>query len=234
MTGKNQQTLKKPAVILQLAVLILILPLLPILITRRWGWWEAWVYAGVSIFGFVISRALAARKHPDLLAERAKFTEHPDAAEWDRILAPLVGLGGGLIPLTAGLGALFGWSGGFSPGLKLIALAVIVIGYLLGSWALIANRYFSGMVRIQHDRGHEVVREGPYRWVRHPGYAGAILTYLAAPVLLDSLWALVPAVLLIVLLVIRTALEDRTLQENLPGYPEYTDQVPHRLIPWIW
>ena len=234
MTGNNQQTWKKPAVILQLAVLILILPLLPILITRRWGWWEAWVYAGVSIFGFLISRALAARKHPDLLAERAKFTEHPDAAEWDRILAPLVGLGGGLIPLTAGLDALLGWSGGFSPGLKLIALAVIVIGYLLGSWALIANRYFSGVVRIQHDRGHEVIREGPYRWVRHPGYAGAILTYLAVPVLLDSRWALVPAVLLIVLLVIRTALEDRTLQENLPGYPEYTDQVPHRLIPWIW
>lgn len=232
--NKNQQPWQKLRVIVQLTVILVVVPMLPLLITGRWNWWEAWAYAGISILGFVISRALAARIHPDLLAERAKMADHPDAADWDRILAPVVALGGGLIPLVAGLDALLGWSGTFSLGWKAAALAAILIGYLLGSWALIANRYFSGLVRIQHDRGHQVVSRGPYRWIRHPGYAGAILSYLGAPVLLDSPWAFVPAGMLVVVLVIRTALEDQTLQAELEGYRSYTDRVRYRLVPGVW
>ena len=99
---------------------------------------------------------------------------------------------------------------------------------------MIENRYFSGMVRIQTDRGHRIVSSGPYRWMRHPGYAGALLTYLATPLFLDARAAFVPAAILVVLLVIRTYLEDRTLQERLDGYREYTKRVPHRLLPGIW
>jgi protein-S-isoprenylcysteine O-methyltransferase Ste14 len=234
MIGENQKPWRKVLIIGQLAVILVVVPLLPLLITGRWSWWEAWVYAGITFFGFVISRALAARAHPDLLAERAKMADHPDAADWDRVLAPLVALGGGLIPLVAGLDAALGWSGAFPLGWKMAALVVILIGYLLGSWALIANRYFSGLVRIQHDRGHQVVSRGPYRWIRHPGYAGAILSYLGAPVLLDSLWAFVPAGLLVVGLVIRTALEDQTLQAELEGYRGYTERVRDRLVPGVW
>lgn len=107
-------------------------------------------------------------------------------------------------------------------------------GYALGSYALIENRFFSDMVRIQTERGHHVVLSGPYRWVRHPGDMGAILVYLAPPLLLDSQGAFLPAVLLTMLLIIRTALEDHTLQEGLAGYRGYTKRVRYRLLPGMW
>jgi protein-S-isoprenylcysteine O-methyltransferase Ste14 len=99
---------------------------------------------------------------------------------------------------------------------------------------LVENRFFSGMVRIQTDRGHRVVSTGPYRWIRHPGYAGALLTYLSTPVFLGSRWAFLPVVLVTVVLVIRTSLEDTALQEELDGYREYATQVRYRLIPGVW
>ena len=101
MNGK--QSLISPRVIVQLVVFIGVVPMLPLLISQQWGWWEAWVYAVIYILGFVISRVLAARRHADLLAERARFLQHEDAKSWDKFLAPLVGLGGGSIPLVAGL-----------------------------------------------------------------------------------------------------------------------------------
>lgn len=230
----NQQKTISPRVVLQVLIFVVVIPCLPVLISWRWGWWEAWVYAIICILGFAISRALAARRHPGLLAERARFTRHENAEAWDRLLAPLVGLGGGLIPLVVGLDALFDWSPAFNTPVKILALAIILAGYALGSYALIENPFFSGMVRIQTDRGHRVVSSGPYRWVRHPGYAGALVTYLATPFFLDALWALLPAVLLIVALVIRTQLEDKTLQDRLEGYRNYALQVPYRLLPGVW
>lgn len=164
----NKQTTVTPRVIIQLIIFIIVVPLLPLLISRRWGWWEAWLYAAINIVGFAASRALAARAHPDLLAERARFLEHEDTAPWDKILAPLVGLGGGLIPLVAGLDARFGWSAGYSLPVELVALLFILFGFALGSYALIENRYFSGTVRIQAERNHHVVSTGPYAWMRHP------------------------------------------------------------------
>jgi protein-S-isoprenylcysteine O-methyltransferase Ste14 len=215
-------------------IFIVVVPLLPLLISWRWDWWQAWAFAIVCILGFAISRALAARRHPDLLAERARFLQHENAKAWDKVLAPLVGLGGGLIPLVVGLDARFGWSTMFSPPAHITSLAIILAGYALGSYALVENRFFSGMVRIQSDRGHRVVSTGPYRWIRHPGYAGALLTYLATPVFLDSHWAFLPVVLLTVTLVIRTHLEDRALCEELIGYRDYARQVRYRLIPGVW
>jgi protein-S-isoprenylcysteine O-methyltransferase Ste14 len=99
---------------------------------------------------------------------------------------------------------------------------------------MLENKFFSGVVRIQKDRGHTVVSTGPYAWVRHPGYAGTLGVYLVTPLLLDSRWAFIPAVMLVVALVVRTALEDRTLQKELPGYKEFTQKTRYRLIPWIW
>lgn len=223
-----------PGVILQLLLFIVVVPFLPLLISWRWGWWEAWVYALVAILGFVVSRALAARRHPDLLAERARMLRHDDAETWDKVLAPLVGLGGGLIPLVAGLNARFDPSTAFGLPLKIGALALILAGYALGAYALMANRYFSGMVRIQSERDHHVVSGGPYRWVRHPGYAGALVTYLATPIFLDAPWAFIPALLLTIVLLVRTALEDRTLQQRLEGYRDYAARVPYRLLPGVW
>jgi protein-S-isoprenylcysteine O-methyltransferase Ste14 len=230
----NQQKIISPRVIVLMLFFVVVIPCLPLLISWRWDWWEAWVYALVSLLGFALSRALAARRHPDLLAERARFMQHEDTKPWDKRLAPLLGLGGGLVLLVAGLDALFHWSPPFSLPVKIFSLVVILAGYVLGSYALIENRFFSGVVRIQTERGHHVVSSGPYRWLRHPGYAGALLTYLVTPLLLDSLWAFLPTVFITILLVIRTALEDRTLQNELPGYAEYARKVRYRLLPGIW
>jgi protein-S-isoprenylcysteine O-methyltransferase Ste14 len=213
---------------------IVVVPFFPLLISQRWDWWEAWVYAILAILGFAISRALAARRHPDLLVERARFLKHQDAKPWDKLLAPLVGLGGGLIPLVAGLDMLFGWSPSFNPLVKLFALLLILAGYALGSYALIENRFFSGMVRIQTERDHRIVTSGPYRWMRHPGYAGALVTYLATPFFLDSTWAFLPAAFLTLTLVVRTGLEDQTLQSELEGYRDYAWRVRYRLLPGVW
>jgi len=213
---------------------VVVVPFLPLLISWRWDWWEAWAYAIIGILGFAISRVLAARRHPDLLAERARFLQHENAKPWDKLVAPLVGLGGGLVPLVAGLDALFDWSPTFSLPVKIVSLAIILAGYALGSYALIENRFFSGMVYIQTDRGHQVVSSGPYRWMRHPGYAGALLTYLATPLFLDSRWGFLPAVFLAILLVIRTGLEDRVLQDELAGYCDYVRRVRYRLLPGVW
>lgn len=223
-----------PRLVIQLVLFIVIVPILPLLITWRWDWWEAWVYAAINILGFILSRALAARQSSGLLRERARFAEHEDAEVWDKLLAPLVGLGGGFIPLAAGLDVRFGMSTSYGLAVKMVSLAVMLVGYTLGAWALIANPFFSGMVRIQSDREHRVVTRGPYRWVRHPGYAGALLMYLATPFFLDALWAFIPVVLVTSALVVRTRLEDDSLEDKLSGYRDYQDKVPYRLLPGIW
>lgn len=233
MNTSPQKTIS-PRIIVQMLFFVVVIPFLPLLISWRWNWWEAWVYGVIAVLGFVISRILAARRNPDLLAERAKMLQHEDTKSWDKLLAPLVGLGGGLIPLVAGLDALFGWSTPFSLPVKSVALLVILAGYAWGSYALIENRFFSGVVRIQTERGHHVITGGPYRWMRHPGYAGALLTYLATPFFLDSIWTFFPAIFLTIVLVIRTSLEDKTLQEELPGYRDYAGRVRYRLFPGVW
>jgi protein-S-isoprenylcysteine O-methyltransferase Ste14 len=219
--------------IVQVLVFVVVVPLLPLLISREWGWWEAWVFAAVSILGFGASRRLAARRHPDLLAERAQFTRHDDIKSWDKVLVRLVAFGGAAVPIVAGIDAIYGRPA-FAWPLKSVALLVLLAGYVLSSAALIENRFFSGVVRIQRDRGQCVVSSGPYRWIRHPGYAGAVLAYLAVPFLLDSWWACVPSLLLVVALVVRTRLEDSTLMDELPGYRVYAERVRCRLVPRVW
>jgi protein-S-isoprenylcysteine O-methyltransferase Ste14 len=223
-----------PRVILQMLIFVVLVPFLPLLISGHWDWWAAWIYAILGILSFAVSRVLAARRNPDLIAERARFMQHEDAKTWDKKLVPLVGLGGVFIPLVAGLDARFNWPQTFSVPVILLSLLIIVTGYVLSSWALIENRFFSGMVRIQTDRDQHVISSGPYRWLRHPGYAGALLVYLATPLFLDSFWTYLPALFLTIVLVIRTRLEDQTLQAELDGYQEHVSRTRYRLIPGIW
>jgi protein-S-isoprenylcysteine O-methyltransferase Ste14 len=231
---QNQNRKISVRMIIQVLLYLFFFPMLPLLLSGRWGWWEAWFYALSCFLSLVVSRVLVARKFPDLMAERSKFLEHKDAQSWDKLLAPLVGLGGNLVPLVVGLEAHYGQVHIFSLPVKLAAMLVYLGGFTWGSYALLENRFFSGMVRLQTDRGHQLVRSGPYRIMRHPGYAGALLTYFATPFFLDSVWAFLPAVLMLVALVIRTRLEDDFLQAELPGYKEYAREVRYRLIPGIW
>jgi protein-S-isoprenylcysteine O-methyltransferase Ste14 len=230
----NQKELLTSRVIFQILFFIIIIPLLPLLISRRWNWWEAWIYGLLSILSFIASRVLAAQRHPDLIAERARYTQHQDAAPWDKCLAPLMGLAGILVLLIVGMDELLRWSPSFGTPVKIIALVIMVAGYILTSYALVENRFFSGMVRLQTDRGQRVVSSGPYRWVRHPGYAGALLVYLVTPLFLDSALAYLPVMLTLGFYVTRTYLEDQFLHEELEGYHEYAMRVRYRLLPGIW
>jgi len=231
------QSTKKIAsvrVLIQALFFVVVMPFLPLLISGQWNWWAGWAYGILGFLSFVISRVLAARKNPDLIAERAKFMQHEDAQSWDKLIIPVIGLMGVVIAVIAGLDRLYHWTVNFSLWVNLSGLFLLIIGYAFSSSALIVNRFFSGMVRLQTDRGQQVISTGPYRIVRHPGYAGGILAYLATPILLNSIWILIPIFLTIALFVVRTFLEDRFLQENLAGYQEYAERIKFRLIPGIW
>lgn len=230
----KKQSVLTPRILFMLLVFVILLPLLPLIISGRWNWWEAWVFAAVSILGFVISRFLAGQRNPELLAERGQYLEHPNPESWDQLLSPLLAFGSGTIPLAAGLNARFGSSADFNLVVKMLAILILLLGYGLGTYALMENRFFSGMVRLQTERGHQVINTGPYRWVRHPGYAGTFISSLAAPFLLDSWWAFVPVLLIFIVIIIRTRLEDRFLQESLEGYRDYAHLVRYRLFPGVW
>lgn len=220
--------------VVRFVIIIVIVPFLPLLISGQWGWWEAWTYAFLNIGGFAVSRLLAARRNPDIIAERVTSLQKKDTLPWDKVLAPLVGIGGGLIPLVVGLEALWGRAVRFGLPVRLTALFFLTAGYLIASYALVENRFFSGVVRLQTDRGQHVVSSGPYRWVRHPGYAGALLSYFTVPIFLEVVWAYVPVIIITSLLTVRTYLEDKTLQEHLAGYAEYCRRVKYRLVPGLW
>lgn len=220
--------------VLQIFLSIVAAPFIPLIVSGAWDWWQAWAFAVVYILSFVVSRILVNRRHPDLIRERARFMEAKDTKPWDKVLAPLLGIGSILVVVTAGLDKYYGWTPASSLTVNLIALFGILFGYAFSSWALIENRFFAGTVRIQTERGHHVVSTGPYRIVRHPGYAGGLFGYIFIPLLLDSYWAWIPTILLCIVMIIRTALEDKTLQEELPGYKEFAQKTKYRLLPGIW
>jgi protein-S-isoprenylcysteine O-methyltransferase Ste14 len=134
---------------------------------------------------------------------------------------------------VAGLDHRYNWSSEVPLWLVVIGFILISLGYAFATWALAENRFFSSVVRIQTDRGHTVCDSGPYRFVRHPGYAGNILALFGIVLALGSVWTLIPAAVASIIAVIRTVLEDRTLQEELPGYRDYARRVRYRLFPWI-
>jgi len=221
-------------VLVQLLIVVVLFPLLPLLISGDWDWWQGWVYFALTVLSFILSRLVVRRVHPDLIRERARFMDAQDTKPWDKILAPLLALGSVFVAIVAGVDHLYRWTSSFAAWVHIATIIVMVLGYTFSSWALVVNRFFSGTVRIQTERGHHVVTEGPYRFVRHPGYAGALLGFVLIPLLLDSLWALIPAALLTIVVIIRTALEDATLQKELPGYAEYAQRTRYRLIPGVW
>ena len=196
----------------------------------RWTW--AWVYLGICLASFGINGAILLRRSPETIAERGRPKEFRG---WDIVLSTSWSLLAYLaLPIVAGLDLRFGWSGTGSLAWHLTGAVALAAGLGLGAWAMIANAFFSTVVRIQTDRGHAVCSSGPYAFVRHPGYVGFSLMVLATPLLLGSWWAEVPAVAATALLVVRTALEDGVLRAELPGYGDYARAVRYRLVPGIW
>jgi len=190
----------------------------------------AWVYIAMVLVNTSITSLVM---NPELIAERSEIKK--DTKSWDILPAILIGRVGPLVILiVAGLDIRFGWSLKIPLVLQIMALSIAILGLLVADWAVVSNKFFSGVVRIQKDRGHTVVTTGPYQYVRHPGYVGAILHNLATPVILSSLWAFIPVGVVVCITIIRTAFEDRTLQEELDGYKSYSKRVRYRLLPNLW
>jgi protein-S-isoprenylcysteine O-methyltransferase Ste14 len=221
--------------VVQFVLFVVLFPCVLFLAAGRLDWPIAWVYVAFHILSALVSRLIVLRLNPELLVERARSLQAKRGKSWDWPLVLLAALIGPLaLWIVAGLDERWGWSPDLSLPLQVAALLLVVLGYAIGTWAMAANAYFSGVVRIQDDRGQTVVQTGPYRFVRHPAYAGALLCYVAMPVMLDSLCALVPAALTVAVVWLRTLLEDRTLAAELPGYAEYTRRTRYRLVPGIW
>jgi len=199
------------------------------------GWWQGWLYSVLIVAAGIVPRILAEKRHPGLLAERVKFGKDQGVKSWDEVLAPLMAVSVTFpLVIVAGLDHHFGWSPVFPTWLNILGFILIVLGYTFAGWALAENRFFSSMVRIQTDRGHMVCDSGPYRIVRHPGYAGNILALPGIVLALGSVWTIIPVIVALIIAVIRTALEDKTLQKELPGYRDYVRRVRYRLIPGVF
>jgi protein-S-isoprenylcysteine O-methyltransferase Ste14 len=220
---------------IRLIVAYLLVPLILLLCGGDLGWWQAWLYSLLIGAAGIGGRMWAERRHPGLLAERQNIENIQNAKAWDKVLAPLMAVSVGYpMAFVAGLDHRYGWSSEFPPWLIVIGFILVFLGYAFAAWALAENRFFSSVVRIQVDRGHVVCDSGPYRFVRHPGYAGNVLALIGIVLALNSLWTLIPAAVASIIAVIRTELEDRTLKGELPGYRDYARRVRYRLIPWIY
>ena len=199
------------------------------------GWWQGWLYSVLILAVGIGGRVWAERRHPGLMAERQNIESVQNAKAWDKVLAPMMAVSIGFpMVIVAGLDHRYGWSPNFPLWLMVIGFILIALGYGFAAWALAENRFFSSVVRIQVDRGHVVCDSGPYQIVRHPGYAGSIPPLFGIVLGLASAWTLIPAAVATIITVVRTVLEDQTLQEELPGYQDYARRVRYRLIPGIY
>jgi protein-S-isoprenylcysteine O-methyltransferase Ste14 len=211
---------------------ILVFAVAILLAGGRWDWLWGWVCIGLLTTAMAAHVVVLVPINPALLADRSEGLRQVGAKPWDRPIVSSISvfLFGSMI--LSGLDVRWGWSGALPLSVHLGGVVLYILGWVIFLWAMARNPFFSESVRIQP--GHQVAASGPYRQVRHPGYAGACLQFIATPLLLGSWWALIPAVLAVAGYVLRTALEDRTLRNELPGYMEYTQQVRCRLIPGIW
>jgi protein-S-isoprenylcysteine O-methyltransferase Ste14 len=216
-------------------IIYLLMPLVLLISGGDLSWWQGWVYSVLIVAAGIAPRMWAEKRHPGLMAERGNFAKASDVKPWDKVLAPLMALSVSFpLLIVAGLDHRFGWSPAFPTWLNILGLILIMLGYSFAGWALAENRFFSTVVRIQTDRGHAVCDSGPYRIVRHPGYAGNILALPGIVLAFSSVWTIIPAIVALIIAVIRTALEDITLQEELPGYRDYMCRVRYRLIPGVF
>jgi len=199
--------------------------------TLRWP--HGLLFLAVFLFVTVVAMAWLWRVNPEIFVARRRLTGQGTKG-WDVVLL-LILLAGFLATLIVAAldDGRFHWAPA-PPLAVLVGYVLLLVGYLGTAWAQAVNRHFEPSVRIQSDRDHHVITTGPYAYVRHPGYIfGTILTFGIA-LALGSLWALLPAVLFVVVLAIRTNLEDATLQRELPGYAEFAARVRYKWIPGIW
>ncbi|MBI5680275.1 MAG: isoprenylcysteine carboxylmethyltransferase family protein [Methanobacterium sp.] len=196
----------------------------------RFYYWQGWLYIGLNVIFILASYFMIPS---ELTQERLKPGK--GTKKWDKIYYIInVPLYFAMIIISALDAGRFGWEPHIPIYVVISAAFVYIVGQIIMLWAKRENKFFSSVVRIQKDREQTVCKEGPYGFVRHPGYLGGIIFTIATPIVLASFWGLIPALLSVVTLFIRTYLEDKTLQEELEGYKEYTNEIKYRIIPGIW
>jgi protein-S-isoprenylcysteine O-methyltransferase Ste14 len=199
-----------------------------------WDWWQAWVLIAIWVVYYVLLFTMGRKVNPGVVLERARTGPHSPNPSWDRKILGSYLVVSIVLNVSAGLDAgRFGWSV-VPDWIAGISLAGCVLANLLPYWAILSNPYASGVVHIQEERGHRVISDGPYRYLRHPMYLGGLLYAVSYPLFLGSYWALIPGAVVVGLMVMRTNLEDRFLMENLDGYREYAARVRWRLLPGVW
>jgi len=237
-TGEGREGVKEAAVsplflrILQLLVLVLLQGGVLFISAGTIHWPAGWLYIGLYVIMLVCASVVMIPKRREVVEERSKGAK--GGKTWDLWITRLM-----IIPtlgllVVAGLDERFGWTPPFPLWVTLLGVVLFVAGYILVLWAMYANKYFSQIVRIQSERGHSAVADGPYQFVRHPGYLGMLASMLGAVFILDSVYGLAFFLLYLILVVTRTSLEDRTLQAELPGYKDYITRTRYRLLPGIW
>jgi protein-S-isoprenylcysteine O-methyltransferase Ste14 len=198
----------------------------------RFDWQEGWFYFALTTLGWGMMIVLLLRKNPSLLKRRMSIGE--GTKRWDKVFLGLFRLFSLAIFVVAGMDAVrYGWSS-MSSTFWGLGLILHILGYGIATWSMLENPHFEGTVRIQYDQDHRVIDSGPYSIVRHPGYVAFTLIFGAVPFLLGSWCAFAPTGLIIITMLVRTQLEDRTLQAELEGYEDYSKRVKYRLLPGIW
>jgi protein-S-isoprenylcysteine O-methyltransferase Ste14 len=216
----------------RVAVTLIILAVLLFVPAGRITWTRGWLF--LLVFTLLMFGAIVyfRRVNPQMFAIRSRV--HPETKRWDKVVIALLFLAMFAIPLVAGLDdGRFHWSS-MSRLLMGLGYLLLITGWIGVAWAETVNPFFEPGVRIQTERGHHVIDTGPYAIVRHPGYVAASVMFAGFAISLGSWWALIPAGVGSLVLVLRTVWEDRTLHVELPGYATYATRVRFRLIPGVW
>lgn len=201
------------------------------LVAGRWDYWQAWVYSILNMVILALMGTLFTR-NSELVEERLNPKEGMKG--WDKFYFAVTTPMYIIALVVAGLDARFGWTMDMPLPVYWASVAIYVLGQGIFIWSRYTNNYFSSVVRIQTDRGQTVCKDGPYRYVRHPGYVGGFLFTITIGLMLGSWWASIPQVIAALMLIWRTAREDKTLQSELPGYQEFAQETKYRLLPGVW
>jgi protein-S-isoprenylcysteine O-methyltransferase Ste14 len=196
----------------------------------RFDYWQGWAYVGLNIVFLLLAYLTLSS---DLIQERLE--PEKGVEKWDRLLQK-VSIPVFLVILIISIldGGRFHWHPQIPSYITIVGIFFYIIGQAIFLWAKNVNKFFSAVVRIQKDRGQTVCKEGPYRYIRHPGYLGSLIYLSVTPLVLGSFWGLILVIIPFILLLIRTNLEDDTLKKELDGYTEYAREVKYKILPGIW
>jgi protein-S-isoprenylcysteine O-methyltransferase Ste14 len=229
---RQSEPIDRRRLLLNLGLSPLLIVLCLFLPAGTWAWFRGWLFLFVLVVASIVGTLYLRRVNPEVIA--ARINRREGTRRRDRYLGVIFLTTVMAIPILAALDdGRFHWLP-VPWWVCLLGYALLIAGLAGMTWAQSVNKFFEATVRIQTERGHQVIDSGPYAVVRHPGYAAGYLLFVGMPLALGSVWALVPVILLCPLLVLRTVWEDRMLRGGLAGYRQYAQRVRYRLVPGVW